>query len=68
MLVVRDLSKTYGPGGEPAMAGLDFTVGERRVRLHRRARPACGKTTLLRCLSGLIAADRGHGRASTARS
>jgi NitT/TauT family transport system ATP-binding protein len=53
MLDVRDLSKTYAPGGEPAMAGLNFSVGEREF-VCIVGSSGCGKTTMLRCLSGLL--------------
>jgi NitT/TauT family transport system ATP-binding protein len=58
MLVVRDLTKTYAPGGEPAMAGLDFEVGEREF-VCIVGSSGCGKTTMLRCLSGLVAPTSG---------
>jgi NitT/TauT family transport system ATP-binding protein len=53
MLDVRDLTKTYDPVGDPAMADLSFTVGEREF-VCIVGSSGCGKTTMLRCLSGLV--------------
>ena len=53
MLDVHELTKTYDPAGDPAMAGLTFTVAEREF-VCIVGSSGCGKTTMLRCLSGLV--------------
>jgi NitT/TauT family transport system ATP-binding protein len=58
MLDVRELTKTYDPAGVPAMAGLTFAVGEREF-VCIVGSSGCGKTTMLRCLSGLVAPTSG---------
>ncbi|MQA10398.1 MAG: ATP-binding cassette domain-containing protein [Pseudonocardiaceae bacterium] len=54
MLEVSQLRKVYGPDpdGEPAVAGLDFTVNDQEF-VCILGSSGCGKTTMLRCLSGL---------------
>jgi NitT/TauT family transport system ATP-binding protein len=58
MLDVRDLTKAYDLAGAPAVADLTFTVGEREF-VCIVGSSGCGKTTVLRCLSGLAAPTSG---------
>ncbi|MFI0350743.1 ABC transporter ATP-binding protein [Actinomadura sp. 9N407] len=54
MLEVSGLRKVHGadPSGRPAVADLSFEVGEREF-VSVLGSSGCGKTTMLRCLSGL---------------
>ncbi|RMI46041.1 ABC transporter ATP-binding protein [Streptomyces triticirhizae] len=55
MLEVSHLRKVYGPDptAAPAVADLDFTVADQEF-VCVLGSSGCGKTTMLRCLSGLI--------------
>ena len=59
MLTVRDLTKSYDPASEPAVANLTFTVAEHEF-VCIVGSSGCGKTTMLRCLSGLAAPTSGR--------
>lgn len=50
---------TAGYGGRPILQGLDLDVAPGRITAIVGAN-ACGKSTLLRCLSRLLAPERGH--------
>jgi NitT/TauT family transport system ATP-binding protein len=54
---VRGLAKNYGALN--VFRGVDFEVGDREIVAIVGA-SGCGKTTLLRCLDGLMAADEGE--------
>ncbi|GAB2901939.1 ABC transporter ATP-binding protein [Streptomyces mayteni] len=61
MLNVSHLRKVYGPdpSAAPAVADLDFTVEDREF-VCVLGSSGCGKTTMLRCLSGLLPSTSGE--------
>ncbi|RBM04552.1 ABC transporter [Streptomyces sp. PT12] len=61
MLEVANLRKVYGPDphAAPAVADLSFTVADREF-VCILGSSGCGKTTMLRCLSGLIPSTSGQ--------
>ncbi|MFC4562157.1 ABC transporter ATP-binding protein [Nocardiopsis mangrovi] len=61
MLEVSNLRKVYGPdpNAAPAVADLNFTVAEREF-VSILGSSGCGKTTMMRCLSGLSPATSGE--------
>ncbi|MGH8867769.1 MAG: ABC transporter ATP-binding protein [Actinomycetes bacterium] len=61
MLEVSNLRKVYGspPEGRTAVADLSFTVGEKEL-VCILGSSGCGKTTMLRCLSGLLPPTSGQ--------
>lgn len=61
MLEVSNLRKVFGPDPDaaPAVADLNFTVAEREF-VSVLGSSGCGKTTMLRCLSGLVPATSGE--------
>ncbi|MGY0058040.1 ABC transporter ATP-binding protein [Streptomyces sp. LZ34] len=50
---------TYAYGGSPALAGVSIGAREGEILAVTGPR-GCGKTTLLKCLSGLLVPDRGE--------
>jgi phosphonate transport system ATP-binding protein len=58
-LVVEDMTKAYN--GRPAIEAVSFTVGEHEF-VAVLGPSGVGKTTLFRCVAGLLAADRGIAR------
>lgn len=61
IIQANDVHKTYHTGTieVPALRGVSLSVGRREV-IAVMGPSGCGKTTLLNCLSGLDAADRGE--------
>jgi NitT/TauT family transport system ATP-binding protein len=63
MLTVQNLGKTYGEGDKAveAIGDLDFEVNEKEF-VCVVGPSDCGKTTLLKCMSGLLAPTKGEVR------
>jgi len=61
MLEIRDVSKTYGSGGQVthALRSISFSIGEREL-VCVVGPSGCGKTTLLKCIAGLMRPTRGE--------
>jgi ABC-type lipoprotein export system ATPase subunit len=61
IIQATDVHKTYHTGtvDVPALRGVDLSVGRKEV-IAVMGPSGCGKTTLLNCLSGLDAADKGE--------
>ena len=53
MINIRNLSYTYPHSGRTVLSGLDYTVNPGEAVLVTGA-SGCGKTTLMRCMNGLI--------------
>jgi len=58
ILKIRALKKTYVPGAEPVLSGLDFDLKQREVCAIVGA-SGSGKSTLLRLIAGLDISERG---------
>ena len=55
-LSVEGMTKSFGP--RPAIEDVSFTVGEQEF-VAVLGQSGAGKTTLFRCVAGLLAPDRG---------
>jgi iron(III) transport system ATP-binding protein len=58
-VVVKQLSKTFEAGGNPAVDRVDLTVADGQI-VSMLGPSGCGKTTTLRCIAGLERPDSGE--------
>ena len=63
VLAIEGLNQTYGGSHTLWDVRLDVAAGSRTCLMGRNG---MGKTTLLKCIMGLLRAALGHGRRSTA--